>query len=38
VDRSLALDIARHPWNFYVNTHNAEFPAGVARGQLSLAP
>lgn len=38
VDRSLALDIIRHPWNFYVNTHNAEFPAGVARGQLSRTP
>jgi hypothetical protein len=38
VDRSLALDIIEHPWNFYVNTHNAEFPAGVARGQLSLTP
>ena len=38
VDRSLALDIIGHPWNFYVNTHNAEFPAGVARGQLSRTP
>lgn len=35
VDRSLALDIIRHPADYYVNTHNAEFPAGVARGQLS---
>lgn len=38
VDRSLALDIIQHPWNYYVNTHNAEFPAGVARGQLSRTP
>jgi hypothetical protein len=38
VARSLALDIIRHPWNFYVNTHNADFPAGVARGQLSRMP
>ena len=38
VDRSLALDIIQHPWDYYVNTHNAEFPAGVARGQLSLMP
>ena len=38
VDRSLALDIIQHPWNFYVNTHNAEFPAGAARGQLSRTP
>lgn len=38
VERSLALDIIRHPWNYYVNTHNAEFPMGVARGQLSRTP
>jgi hypothetical protein len=38
VDRSLAQDIIQHPWNFYVNTHNAPFPAGVARGQLSRTP
>jgi hypothetical protein len=38
VSRSLALDIIRHPWEYYVNTHNAEFPAGAARGQLSRMP
>ena len=38
VDRSLALDIIRHPWDYYVNTHNAEFPTGTARGQLSRTP
>ena len=38
VSRSLALDIIRHPADYYVNTHNAEFPTGVARGQLSLMP
>jgi hypothetical protein len=38
VDRSLALDIIRHPWEYYVNTHNAEFPGGAARGQLSRTP
>jgi hypothetical protein len=38
VARSLALDIIRHPWEYYVNTHNADFPAGVARGQLSRTP
>ena len=38
VDRSLALDIIQHPWEYYVNTHNAEFKAGVARGQLSRTP
>jgi hypothetical protein len=38
VDRSLAQDIIRHPWDYYVNTHNSEFPTGVARGQLSRTP
>ena len=38
VSRSLALDIIRHPADYYVNTHNAEFPSGVARGQLSRMP
>ena len=38
VDRSLAQDIIQHPWNFYVNTHNAQFGSGVARGQLSRTP
>lgn len=35
VDRSLARDIARNPAGFYVNVHNAEFPPGAVRGQLS---
>jgi hypothetical protein len=38
VSRSLALDILTHPWDYYVNTHNAEFPTGAARGQLSRTP
>ena len=38
VDRSLALDIVQHPWEYYVNTHNADFPTGAARGQLSRMP
>jgi hypothetical protein len=38
VDRGLALDIIRHPADYYINTHNAEFPTGVARGQLSRTP
>jgi hypothetical protein len=38
VDRGLALDILQHPSDYYVNTHNAVFSAGVARGQLSFAP
>jgi hypothetical protein len=38
VDRSLALDIITHPSDYYVNTHNAEFQTGAARGQLSRTP
>jgi hypothetical protein len=38
VSRSLAIAIIERPWEYYVNVHNAEFPAGAARGQLSRAP
>jgi CHRD domain len=38
IDRGLALDIIQHPADYYVNTHNAEFATGVARGQLSRMP
>lgn len=34
VDRDLILAIVRNPENYYVNVHNAEFPAGAVRGQL----
>ena len=38
VSRDLAIAIIERPWEYYVNTHNAEFPAGAARGQLSRTP
>jgi hypothetical protein len=35
VDRDLVKAIIQHPENYYVNVHNAEYPAGAVRGQLS---
>lgn len=35
VERSLIKQIRRHRADYYVNVHNAEFPAGAVRGQLS---
>ena len=34
VSRALAKDILKNPSDYYVNVHNAEYPAGALRGQL----
>jgi len=34
-DRELIMAIIQAPEEYYVNVHNAEFPGGAARGQLS---
>jgi hypothetical protein len=34
-DQALIEDIIENPDQYYVNVHNAEFPGGAVRGQLS---
>ena len=35
LDEDLLRDIKRHPRQYYVNVHNADFPNGAVRGQLA---
>jgi hypothetical protein len=35
VDREEIVDILQEPDEYYVNVHNADYPAGALRGQLS---
>ena len=35
VDAELIKTIRQNPSNYYVNVHNAEYPAGALRGQLA---
>lgn len=37
VDRALIKAIIQDPSAYYVNVHNADYPAGALRGQLSIS-
>ena len=38
VDRVLIDSLLTQPFNYYVNVHNSDFPAGAERGQLEAPP
>ncbi len=35
IDKALAMKLAQSPGDYYVNVHNAAYPGGVIRGQLT---
>ena len=37
-ERATIIDIIKNPQNYYFNVHNADWPGGAVRGQLSKKP